>query len=185
MKKLLFFIGIFMSLIPSYSQEADNNMYVYLADGGFDAFLLSDVDSVTYSKTGTDGYEYDYYVVQEVWTVDSVYRFPLSEIDSVGLSTPPTIINSKVFPLTAAHVPYIISADTLNFTLTKNTPAYLRPAIGNIVAAEMDCTAFPNGIIAKVLYIDETNTGYKYECEKATIDDIYDQIVLYDVISVR
>lgn len=181
MKKLLIFIAIFMPFFASNAQEANNNMYVYLADGGFDAFQLSDVDSVTYSKIGTDGYEYDDYVVQEVWTVDSVYRFPLSEIDSVGLSTPPTIINSNVFPLTAAHVPYIIRADTLNFTLTKSTPAHLRPAIGNIVAAEMDCTAFPNGIIAKVLDIDETNTGYEYECEKATIDDVYDQIVLYDV----
>ena len=170
---------LFLSTAFCLAQDMNHTMYVYRNDGGFDAFLFSDIDSITYSKIGTDGYEYDNYVVQEICTADSIYRIPLAAIDSVGLVTPPTIINRDVFSLTNAHVPYIVKADTISFVMSKSTPADMLPAKGNIVAAEADCTAFPNGIIARIVDIDETNPGYEFECEKATIDDVYDQIVFY------
>ena len=51
------------------------------------------------SHIGLDSVEYKDYVVQEVWTVDSVYRIPLEVIDSVSFVTPPTIYKEGVVNL--------------------------------------------------------------------------------------
>ena len=106
-----------------------------------------------------------------------VYRIPLEVIDSIGFITPQTIINDKVFPLTESHIPYILRGDTLSFTMLSTTPKEMRPKKGNIVVSEAGCTVFENGIIGTVVSIKESKEGFVYQCEKATLDDVYDQIV--------
>ena len=180
MKRFLFIIAVIMSAAASFAQEqADNVMYVYRNDGGFEAFYYSEVDSMTYSNLGVDGYSYDDIVTQEVWTEDSLYRIPLAAIDSIGFSTPPAIINKDVFVFTSEHDPYLFDTGTLAFTMKASTPKDMRPSKGSIVVADISCMAFQYGIMARVISITETEQGYRYECEQAGLDDVYDQLVCY------
>ena len=61
--------------------------------------------------------------------------------------------------------------------MLSTTPKEMRPKKGNIVVSEAGCTVFENGIIGTVVSIKESEEGFVYQCEKATLDDVYDQIV--------
>ena len=50
-------------------------------------FLKSEIDSVVCSQVDLQGQRHEEYVVQEIWTRDSVYRTLLSTIDSVSFAT--------------------------------------------------------------------------------------------------
>lgn len=180
MKKFIFIITAIMSAVASFAQGSDDNvMYVYRNDGGFEAFNYSEVDSMTYSNMDVNGYSYDDIVTQEIWTKDSLYRIPLAAIDSIGFSTPPTIINQDVFVFTSEHDQYLLDTSTLTFTMKASTPKDMRPSKDNIVVSDISCMSFQYGIIARVVNVTETGLGYKYECEQAGLDDVYDQLVCY------
>lgn len=54
---------------------------IYFSDGTkSEAFYASDVESISYSKTDLNGIEHDRWQVQEILTVDSLYRYPLASI---------------------------------------------------------------------------------------------------------
>ncbi len=159
--------------------KAQEVFYVYRNDGAFSAHFFEDVDSMVCSRMDADGLEHGEYVMQEIHTPDSVYRIPLAAIDSVVFVTPETIVNERFFPLTAEHAPYIVKADTLTFTFASSTPAGLLPKVGNVVSASYDCESFPDGIVARVVDVTQTGSGYEYECEPASYDDIYDQIIYH------
>ena len=86
MKKILVIIVACLSVALSHAQE-DSPFYVYRNDGDFNAFFLSEVDSITYSSIDIDSIQCEDVVTQEFWTSDSVYRIPLAAIDSVGFTT--------------------------------------------------------------------------------------------------
>ena len=169
-----------VSVVASFAQaQSSEVLYVYRNDGAFDAFYYSDVDSITYSNRGVDGYSYDDIVTQEVWAADGLHRIPLAAIDSIGFAAPPTIVNSDVFEFTAEHDPYLSETSTLGFTMSLSTPADMRPGKGAVVVGAIDCMAFPDGIMARVISITEMAQGYRYECEKVGLDEVYDQVVAY------
>lgn len=177
MKRLILYFCSWLLTMTSFAQVQTDNMYVYRNDGDFTVFPYAEVDSITFSDLDINGVKHDAVVVQEFWTCDSVYRIPLEVIDSIGFITPQTIINDDVFPLTESHIPYILRGDTLSFTMLSTTPKEMRPKKGNIVVSEAGCTVFENGIIGTVVSIKESEEGFVYQCEKATLDDVYDQIV--------
>src|SRR5574344_2973145 len=162
------------------AQTVGDAFYVYQNNGNFNAFMRGEVDSITYSSIGIDSVEYNDIVMQIIYTKDSVDKISLSNTDSVAFVTPQTIVNKDVFPLTSAHDPYIIKGDTISFSMLLTTPDNMRPQKGNIVVSEYDCTSFANGIIARVTSVNKTGGAYEYNCEKATLDDVYDQIVTYN-----
>lgn len=179
MKRVLLYMLLLVSAVAGTSaQEA---IYVYRNDGGFDAFTRADIDSITYSHIGADSLYHADWQMQLVHMPDSIYRIPLSAIDSVSFVKPATVLNSDVFQFTSAHDPYLQDADTLSFTLRTGTPASMRPAKGNLVVSSSDCMAFPHGIMARVLSVRGTADGsLKYVCEKAGLEDIYDCLVVYE-----
>ena len=152
--------------------------YIYRNDGEFNAFFRDEVDSITYSCYDLNNKCHKCNVTQHVYTTDSLYRIPLAVIDSIGFVQPETVFSSDVFPLTAEHVPYIVDADTLRFTMLESTPSHYRPKIGNIVVGTAECTNFPDGIIAKIININKISEGYNYQCESASYDDVFEQLVI-------
>ena len=180
MKKCLFSLILALISMTAGAQTVGEAFYIYQNNGNFNAFMKSEVDSITYSNIGVDSVECSDIVTQLVYTKDSVYKISLSNIDSVAFVTPQTIVNKDVFPLTSAHDPYIIKGDTISFSMLLTTPDNMRPQKGNIVVSEYDCTSFANGIIARVTSVNKTGSAYEYNCEKATLDDVYDQIVTYN-----
>ena len=76
---LAFFVCIFQPL------SAYEYFTICFSDGTkSEAFYATDVDSICYSKIGLDSLEYFDWQIQEIYTCDSVYRYPLAEIDSLS-----------------------------------------------------------------------------------------------------
>ena len=178
MRKILFIIAAMAALATG--SKAQDRIFVYRNDGGFDAFLKSEVDSMTLSHEDAEGKYHAGWETQLIHTPDSTYRIPLAAIDSISFFAPPTILNKDVFILTAEHDAYITQADTVSFTFAPGTPEELLPAKGNLVVSRYDCTSFPDGIVARVSYVAEDAAGMHYECERAGIDEVFDQILLYE-----
>lgn len=179
MKKLYFLILMAVTAITATAQTVGEAFYIYRNDGGFNAFFRDEVDSIAYSHYDVDSVYYDENVTQLVYTADSLYRIPLAAIDSVSFVQPETIVNDDVFLLTAEHSPYIFNADTLQFSMLSSTPSNLRPKVGNIVVGTADCIAFSDGIIAMVESIEVTSDAYVYKCSMASVDDVFDQLLVY------
>lgn len=178
MRKILFIIAAMAALATG--AKAQDRIFVYRNDGGFDAFLKSEVDSMTLSHEDAEGKYHAGWETQLIHTPDSTYRIPLAAIDSISFFAPPTILNKDVFILTAEHDAYITRADTVSFTFAPDTPEELMPEKGNLVVSRYDCTSFPDGIVARVTYVAEDAAGMHYECERAGIDEVFDQILLYE-----
>lgn len=178
MRKILFIIATMAALATC--AKAQDRIFVYRNDGGFDAFLKSEVDSMTLSHEDAEGKYHAGWETQLIHTPDSTYRIPLAAIDSISFFAPPTILNKDVFILTAEHDTYITRADTVSFTFAPGTPEELLPEKGNLVVSRYDCTSFPDGIVARVTYVAEDAAGMHYECERAGIDEVFDQILLYE-----
>lgn len=160
------------------SANAQNDaMYVYRNDGGFNAFLKSEVDSMICSHFDVDSVYHQEWQMQVIYTPDSIYKIPLALIDSISFVTPTPVVNKNVFQLTTMHDPYLSECDTLHFTLALSTPTDLQPIKGNIVVSKYDCASFPNGIMARVISIEEDESGTHYNCEKVGIESVFDKLI--------
>lgn len=82
MKRLIASILLLAGFLCGAKAQNDA-MFVYRNDGAINAFLKSDVDSMVCSQIDLDSLMHSDYVVQEIWTADSVYRIPLAVIDSI------------------------------------------------------------------------------------------------------
>lgn len=181
MKHRLGLILLFAAVtLAGMAQTIGEAFYIYRNDGQFNAFFRDEIVSIEYSNYDADSVYYDEIVTQVVNTADSsVYKIPLAAIDSVAFVQPETIVSDDVFPLTAEHSPYISDADTLKFSMLSSTPDALRPKVGNIVVATAECDAFAHGIIARVEQITNDGSYYRYECSKAYLEDVFEQLVAY------
>lgn len=171
-KSLYLFILMLGSLLPTQAQQT---LYFHCKDGKSFACMTDEIDHIGFSKSS--GSEYDN---QIVFLKDGTQQEVLTaEIDSVGFNDPAPVLKDNGFVLDKTFSSYISNADTLKFTMAKNTPASMLPKEGDVVTSTYDNTAFPDGIIARVVSITETADGYLYQCEKAGIDDLYEEFFYY------
>lgn len=176
MKRLIMFFLLLASFGKMMSQ--DNIMYIYRNDADFNAFFKSDIDSIVYSHYDTDSIFHREWQTQVIYTVDSIYRIPLAVIDSISFKTPEIKVNKDVFELTSEHDPFLSNCDTLQFTLSSSCPIRMRPQKNNVVVSTYDCLSFSNGIMARVVNITCDSDGIHYVCEKAELNEVYDQLVI-------
>lgn len=125
MKRVLLLLQLLMLSVAAFAQKP---IYVYFNDGTFKAFLSSQVDRIAVAHAD-DVPDSDNYV-QEVWTPDSVYRYPVASIDSIGSYMPPTKFKSGAIDLSEDLFDYVVSADTTHIFLQPDTPDNLIPRKG-------------------------------------------------------
>ena len=83
MKKTVLTLLVFM--VCTIQTMAYEYFTIYFSDGTkSEAFYATDVDSICYSKLSLDNIAFDDWQVQEIYTCDSVYRYPLAQIDSLS-----------------------------------------------------------------------------------------------------
>ena len=153
-------------------------MYVYRNDGQFNAFLMDRVDSMSYSNVGVDGLTYDIPVVQEIWTPDSLYRIPLSAIDSIGYQTPEPIMKQGLFIVDESNVASVIEVGPLRMVFSGSTPASQRPVKGQIIYSDLEDGLFTLGFSGRVIDISQQGGNYVYTCESAGPDEVYDRLIM-------
>ena len=163
----------------SEAQAVQDALYIFRNDGGFEAFFYSDIDHIEYSKIDTLGVEQPDYVVQEIYALDSLWRIPISAIDSVAFVTPETKIKSDVFCPDKSIADYIVASDSIYWILlAKNTPSSLIPKKGDKLLIEQPSKFIPDGFGGLVTAVSEGSEGFKVMTEALQLTDVYERLVM-------
>ena len=166
------------SILPASAQQTQDALYIFRNDGGFNAFFFADIDRIEYSKIDTLGVEQADYVVQEVYALDSVFRIPISAIDSVSFVTPETKYRADAFVANANLVNYVIASDSSTwFRVKTETPANLLPKVGDKLLIEQSCDLLPGGFSGKVTAVDQAADGITVRTERISLTEVYEQYV--------
>ncbi|MDE6652860.1 MAG: hypothetical protein K2K37_00525 [Muribaculaceae bacterium] len=173
MKRILFSILMVAACLCGAMAQNDA-MFVYRNDGQINAFLKADIDSMRYSHIGLDSLYHGEYVVQEVWTPDSIYRIPLAAIDSVSFVTPPTVYKADVTKIDGTLLDYIVGCDSLTLKLKADTPAGVVPKAGDKLVLLDGCEALPYGFSGIVSEVRTESDGIDVVCEQAYLEDLFD-----------
>lgn len=169
-KRSLFLLVFLFSLLPIQAQEA---LYIYRNDNHFNAFFYEEIDSIVYSHLDIDSLVHDDYVTQEIYTNDSIFRIPLSVIDSIGFVNPEVIYKPNVKRVEELMSNYLRGADELKLTFDAKIPTKDKFQKGDILLClDFDNPFFEEGYVGKV-----TNTyveGNSYIVDCTPIDDLSD-----------
>lgn len=166
------------SVQPVQAQAVQDALYIFRNDGKFDAFFYGDIKRIEYSKIDTLGVEQPDYVVQEIYALDTLYRIPISAIDSVAFVTPETKIKADVFCPDKSIADYITASDSVVWIrLAKNTPASLIPKVGDKLFIEESSKYLPNGFVGLVTKVDNGSNGYTITTGDLELVDIFDRLV--------
>ena len=167
------------SVLPVSAQQTQDALYIFRNDGEFNAFFFGDIDRIEYSKVDTLGVEQADYVVQEVWALDTVYRIPISAIDSIAFVTPEKIIKPDVFCPDKSIANYIVASDTINWIrLASNTPTAMIPKVGDKLLIEEKSTYIPRGFVGLVTSVNNGSNGYTVMTGDLEITDVYERLVV-------
>ena len=173
MKRLLTSILLFAAFLCG-AQAQNDALFVYRNDGAIHGFLRADIDSMVCSQIDLDSLMHADYVVQEIWTADSVYRIPLAAIDSISFVTPPTIYKEGVTKIEESLLPYVVGADGLTLKLKSDTPSYLLPQTGDLLVLLEGCEVLPYGFAGKVETVNTLDDCVEVVCEQTYIEDVFD-----------
>ena len=179
MKRVFVFLLSFillMTAIPAYSQQnSPQEMWIYMTDGTVNGFRCSLVDSMLCSKVGIDGNESSDYVVQEVWMADSVYRIPLSLIDSIAFTTPAPIYKSDIKVLDKAFTDYILSIDSTAIRVSLQCPTAILPQTGDKIALTLNREDLPRLFNGTVTMLTRESDCLVIECSFLSPLNVYDR----------
>lgn len=180
MRRILFFLGALLALLPLTAQQTQDALYIYRNDGIFHGFFYADIEKIEFSKIDTLGVEHYDYVVQEVYALDSIYRIPISAIDSVSFITPETKYQEGVITSESTLWDYVIgSNDPLTcFTLSASTPAAIVPKVGVKLANTMATTYLPYGFYGQVTSVSNTGEGIEVVAERVPMEELFKQHVI-------
>ena len=157
-------------------QQAQDALYIYRNDGAFNAFFFADIDRMEYSKIDTMGVEQDEYVVQEIYALDSVFRIPISAIDSIGFVTPETQYKSDVsFRDDSELWDYVIASDSASyFLLDVAIPERLVPRVGDKLVAIRSREFFPQGVYGRVAEVAQVAEGIMVSFDPLDFTELFD-----------
>ncbi len=135
------------------AQTEPEAFYIYRNDGDFDGFFYDQVLRMNFSKIGVDSVEYDYYVVQEIETPDSIYRIPLAAIDSIGFQQPEIRFSPKLKHMDELGItPYVEyiqqNGTTVTLYISPDISKSLLPQVGDVVVG-FDDEKYSDGFAGK------------------------------------
>ena len=165
--------------MPMCAQQEQDALYIYRNDGGFNAFFFRDIQRIDYSKVDTLGVEQADYVVQEVYALDSVFRIPLSAIDSVAFVTPETKYQPDVAHTTESDLwNYVIATDSVSWLLlNKSIPPALVPKVGDKLVTIDQTEMLPAGFVGRVATVQDEGGGIRVTCGKVELTEMFQQYV--------
>ena len=193
MKKILLLISLVLTVVSAGAQtvmrgDADNDkkadtiqdaLYIFRNDGGFNAFFFDDIDHFEYSRIDTLGIEHDDYVVQEVHALDSVFRIPLTAIDSVAFVTPETVYKEDVIKANPRVSDYVVASDSLRWIrLSDNVPTDLLPKKGDKWLIEDNSPLLPGGFGGRVTSVENNGNGYTITTEALQPEEAFERAMI-------
>lgn len=175
MKKLSLILFCIVLSLPSIAQSLGPAFFIYRNDGQFNAFFREEVDSITYSYFDADSLRHDQVVTQLIYTQDSIWRIPISVIDSVGYVTPETKYKEEAVLLSGNLFDYLISVDKLKLTFSSSIPTTLLPKINDKLVTTDLTEKLPCGFSGKVRDISSSPQGYNVYCDSMGLEEVVDR----------
>lgn len=169
-----------VTLLSAKAQQSDQDaLYIYRNDGKFNGFFYADIQQIAFSRKDTLGIEHDDYVVQEITALDSVFRIPISAIDSVAFVTPETKYKENVVTLSSDLWDYVVESDAqTTFTLSSSIPISMVPKVGDKLALTEARPHLPHGFYGQVASLASVPKGYQVTCERVALTELFDQYVV-------
>ncbi|MCF2654485.1 hypothetical protein I6E46_05935 [Prevotella loescheii] len=177
-RRLLFFLLAMACPFVSVSAQTYEAVYVYLNDGGLNAFLKSDLDSIRFSTYDVDGMEHATWQTQEFYTTDSIYRIPISKIDSVRMVTPDPILAQGVSLGRDSWLKYVKTYTEQTIIFNADIPAELIPEVGQVLLAYPNEEPIKEGFSGRVRSVTAAASGIVCSCEEVGISDLYERIMI-------
>lgn len=177
-RRLLFFLLAMACPFVSVSAQTYEAVYVYMNDGGLNAFLKSDLDSIRFSTCDVDGMEHATWQTQEFYTADSIYRIPISKIDSVRMVTPEPVLAQGVSLGRDSWLKYVKTYTEQTIILNADIPAELIPEVGQVLLAYPNEEPIKEGFSGRVKSVTTTASGIICSCEEVGISDLYERILI-------
>lgn len=174
MKNLLLPILALLSSVTGFAQTIGEAFYVYRSDGMINTFFRNEVDSMAYSYYDIDSTLYDEVVTQVIYTPDSIYRFHLAEIDSIGFVTPDTKYQPGVVRLEGTIRDYIIGSDSLSVFFRPDTPSGILPKIGDKLVTTEVSETFIGGFLGQVEEREQRQDTIAVHCCAIGIEEVFE-----------
>jgi len=182
MKKIILSLVMMAVAVTAAAQTVGDKMFVYYGGRVSDGFIPSEIDSIVYSNYDNDSIWYDDVVTQVIYTPDSVYRFPLAQIDSISFVRPATIYKPNAIVLEGEIRQYITSTDGFNLTMASNTPSRLLPKVGDRLVTMKPDESFPYYFAGEVRDATRTSEGILLTCDTLEFEDVVEQFA--DIVCV-
>lgn len=180
MRRLALVLLTLLSVCRALADDDDRNiLYIFHNHGVLDGVYTESITDIRHSHYDLDSVWHAYPVVQEVWTADTVLRYPLAELDSMTFVRPKTEYQPDVIRLDDRYRPHISEADGMTVTLSSNLPADLTPHIGDVLLYEGYDELFPDGFAGRVASTVDGAAGTTFVCDSVTMEDLFTRFVFY------
>ena len=174
MKKIIIGICLFLVTKLCVAQVIPNELYIYRDGQVITSFFIEDIDSIVYSDVDLDSIKQETIVTQDVYLLDTIYRFSIQEIDSISFVTPLTVYQPGVIKLEGEIRSYITDVDSLTLTFKGETPAAILPKIGDkLVTLEID-DIITEPFLGQVKGVNLQEGKYLVDCEVVSLTDVFD-----------
>ncbi len=164
-------IALTLAVCASTQTDAKRAFRLYMHDGSVHFFFYSDIQSMT---VGYEDGDMDC-PVQIINTPDSVYTFPMADIDSVSFARPVTKYKSNVVRLEDGLLPYVIACDSLTLTFRPDVPRELFPPVGGHLVTFESNEILPSGFIGTLEQLKKDGNVVA-ECSFPDITDVFDNL---------
>ena len=182
MKNLLHLHIIVLLLVTTVTttlaQTSQGEMWVYRNDGHTEGFRCALIDSITCSRINIDNTPADNFVVQEIWTRDSVCRIPLAAIDSVAFTTPSAVCKPGIYVFAKEFLDYVIEVDSLTIVVGSDCPQALLPAVGDSIAFTSQRTDLPQAFCGIVESVQGGTGAISISCCNVAATEVFDRLYL-------
>ena len=168
------FLAVFVLFIWALPSPAQQVFYIYRNDGIIHTFFTANIDSMTCSTMDIDSIEHGEFVVQEVYTSDSVYRIPMETIDSVSFVTPETKYRPGVKVLEGDLKEYIVSRDSLTLLFRMDTPVGVLPVVGDKLVSTVSDDVLGGAFVGQVEHVVQQNNGIEVICVPVDLMEVFE-----------
>lgn len=175
MKKLLCAFILVLTTLSHSASATEHPVIMRHTDNEITAFVTSQIDSITFSHYDMDSVFCSDIATQIIWTSDSIYRIPISEISKVQFQVPENKIRDGVISLENNLLEYITACqnDTV-LILADNIPTQLLPEVGDRLVYDKMTELLPVGFIGEVISVEQDANGYICTCTPSSLTEVYE-----------
>ncbi|MBO5698409.1 MAG: hypothetical protein J6R79_00155 [Bacteroidaceae bacterium] len=159
--------------------KAQDAIFVYRNDGQFNAFFNNEIDSIVCSKIDIDSITHEDFVVQEFHTIDSIYRIPITSIDSVGFQKPQIALHKNVIRMEEGLNKDLTKRLGFNLYFNASTSYKTQIKKGNILLDFTEGQEFAGRIINRK---DSADCIIAICDTIRSVDEIFDKLVGIEII---